>query len=231
MWTYFGTGRYETQADSGSNTQQYFFGLKDGITPRVSPYTVADLKPLDARFTSATVGSTTLKLRTVSGTNAGGDPWALKLFAGQADWGGPASASGSERVFTKALTVGGIVFFTTFIPDATTCGGSGDTWVFALDYATGLPPANPVFDLDGDKKFTDNDKVEVNGKKVVPVGIYIGRGQGSSPVIFRDTLFVTTSTPQFKECDPNANGDVTGLNALLVNIPQKKVRVESWKHN
>ena len=40
MWVYFGTGRYETQADSGSNTQQYFFGLKDGATPRVSPYTV-----------------------------------------------------------------------------------------------------------------------------------------------------------------------------------------------
>ena len=34
-----------------------------------------------------------------------------------------------------------------------------------------------------------------------------------------------------KQGDPNANGDVTGLNALLVNIPQKKVRVESWKHN
>ena len=45
-------------------------------------------------------------------------------------------------------------------------------------------------------KFTDADKIEVNGQKVVPVGIYVGRGQGSAPVLFKDTLFITTSTPQ-----------------------------------
>jgi Tfp pilus tip-associated adhesin PilY1 len=231
MWIYFGTGRYETQADSGSATQQYFFGLKDSPTPRATPYTVSDLKPLEARFTTATVNGSTVKVRTISGTNAGGDPWALKLFAKQADWGGPATASGSERVFTKPLVVGGIVFFTTFIPDATTCGGSGDTWVFALDYKTGLPPASPVFDLDGDKKFTDKDKVEINGSKVVPVGLYVGRGQGSHPVLFKDTLFVTTSTPQLQVGDANAGGTVTGLNAMMVNIPQKKIKLESWRHN
>ncbi len=231
MWVYFGTGRYETQADAGTSSQQYFFGLKDGASPRATPYTLSDLRPLEARFVSASVGASTVKVRTVNGTNAGSEPWALKLFAKQADWGGPVSASGSERVFTKPLVVGGIVFFTTFIPDATTCGGSGDTWVFALDYKTGLPPANPVFDLDGDKKFNDKDKVEINGQKVVPVGIYVGRGQGSHPVLFKDTLFVTTSTPQLQAGDANAGGEITGLNAMTVNIPGKKVKLESWRHN
>jgi hypothetical protein len=100
--------------------------------------------------------------------------------------------------------------------------------VFALDYKTGMPPTSPVFDLNGDGNFTDADKVLINGSLVMPIGVYVGRGQGSAPVLFKDTLFITTSTPQ---AGSTGSGNVTGLNSLLVNIPQKKIRVESWKHN
>ena len=71
----------------------------------------------------------------------------------------------------------------------------------------------------------------INGKLVVPIGVYVGRGQGSAPVLFKDTLFITTSSPQYESSGPVGSGNVTGLNAMLVNIPQKKIRVESWKHN
>jgi hypothetical protein len=230
LWVYYGTGRYETAADKGNTQQQYFFGLKDSPTPRASPYSLADLTTLEARFTTATIGGKDVTVRAISGANASAAPWAMKLFAGQSGWGGP-SVIGSERVFTKPLTVGGIVFFTTFIPDADICTGSGSTYLFALDYKTGLPPSKPVFDLNGDRKFTDADKVDIHGAKVVPIGVYVGRGQGSAPVLFKDTLFVTTSTPQYQQTGSVGSGNVTGLNAFLVNIPQKKIRVESWKHN
>jgi hypothetical protein len=229
LWVYYGTGRYESTADKTSTGQQYFFGLKDSATPRAVPYAPADLTSLEARFASASIGATSKPVRTIGGTNPAAAPWALKLFAGQSGWGGPSPAGASERVFTKPLVVGGIVFFTSFIPDADQCTGSGDTWVFALDYKTGLPPAKPVFDVNGDGKFTEADKVDVNGAKAMPVGVYVGRGQGSAPVLFKDTLFVTTSTAQV-QAQATGSGTVTGLNALKVNIPQKKIRLESWKH-
>ena len=230
LWVYYGTGRYETAADKVNSAPQYFLGLRDGVVPRATPYALADLASLEARFVTATIGGTARLVRTISGSNSANTPWALKLYAGQSGWGGPTLTGGSERVFTKPLVVGGVVFFTTFIPDADMCTGSGDTYVFALDYKTGLPPTRPVFDLNGDRKFTDADKIDVNGQKVVPVGIYVGRGQGSAPVLFKDTLFITTSTAQYQTTGTVGSGNMTGLNAMLVNIPQKRIRLESWKH-
>jgi hypothetical protein len=68
--------------------------------------------------------------------------------------------------------------------------------------------------------------VTISGNKIVPVGLYVGRGQGSGPVLYKNTLFITTAVAQ------NAGaGQAGGLHALLVNIPQIKIRMESWKHD
>ncbi len=92
LWVYYGTGRYETAADKVNNQQQYFFGLKDAATPRATPYSVADLTTLEARFTAATIGGKAMTLRTINGSNTSANPWAMKLFAGQSGWGGPATS-------------------------------------------------------------------------------------------------------------------------------------------
>jgi type IV pilus assembly protein PilY1 len=225
VWIYYGTGRFESEADKTSVSQQYFFGIKDlasGTFSNVAPtYTQnsSTIATLTTAIETVTVGAATKKVRTVSGTNADGKSWALKLYV-------PASG-GSERSFTKALVVGGIVFFTTYIPESGACGGSGDTYVFALDYKTGLPPAYPVFDINDDKKFTDADKVTINGVKKVPAGIYVGKGQGSTPVLFKDTLFVTTTLAQSMSAGEGSGG----LHAIAVNLADHRIRVESWKHN
>jgi Tfp pilus tip-associated adhesin PilY1 len=201
IWVYFGTGIYEQQVDKTNNITQYFFGLQDTASG-VATYEMSDLAPLKAEFTTTQIGGKDVVVRTVSGENppippyAALDPpisWAMELGPG---------ASGSERVIVKPLVIGGIVFFTTFVPDADVCEGAGDTWVFALDYQSGLASTEPIFDLNGDGKFDDNDKIDTDSdsiKDTVPIGIHVGRGKGS--------------------------------HALKVNLEKIKVKVKAWKQS
>jgi Tfp pilus tip-associated adhesin PilY1 len=221
VWIYFGTGRYENQSDKLDNNQQYFFGLKDGVTP-VATYTPEVLVTLQGKFVVADIDGESRTLRYVDGTNEFAEPWKMQLYEGSFP-DGPAS-SGSERVISRPLAVAGMVLFTTFIPDENVCAGSGETWVFAVNYKSGLAATEPVFDLNGDGKFDDNDKVEINGELVVPIGIKAGRGQGSPPVLHKDTLFITTT-------GSGEEGDGGDFFAQTINLRQQKIKVEAWREN
>jgi hypothetical protein len=218
IWLYFGTGIYEDQLDKTNSNTQYFLGLQDNAAGDKS-YVLSDLAILQAHFTLTQVDGQDVLVRTVSGTNPGNASWAMELAP---------AAVGSERVIVKPLVVGGIIFFTSFVPDANVCEGSGDTYVFAVDYNTGLAPLYPIFDLNGDGEFDDNDKVEVDGQDVVPIGVHVGRGLGSHPVLHKDTLFITTTGSG--EVDDGGDGG-GGLKNLTVNIVDQKVRVEAWRQH
>jgi hypothetical protein len=214
IWLFYGTGVYEQQIDKTNNETQYFFGLKDTVAGE-PPYQMGSLVPLAAQFTTANIDGQDVVLRTVSGSNVDNEPWVMELSPG---------VTGSERVLVKPLVVGGIVFFTTFVPDVNVCEGSGDTWLFAVDYNSGLAPTEPVFDLNGDGVFDDNDKILVDGELVVPAGIHAGRGQGSHVVLHKDTLFITTT-------GSGEDDNTGGLRSRDVNIGGRRVRVEAWREH
>jgi type IV pilus assembly protein PilY1 len=226
VWIYFGSGRYESQADKQDDHQQYFFGLKDSIIPE-APYTLSDLVSLQAKFATTTIDGASVSVRVIEGSNSLVLPWKLQLYE-KTFSGGPA-ASGTERVVSQPLVVGGLVIFTSFIPDEDICAGSGETWVFAVDFKSGLAPTTPIFDLNGDKLFNEDDKVEVEGEKVVPVGIYVGRGKGSKPVLHKNILFITTTGDGVVALGDDTNSGQEFF-AQKINIKNQTVRLEAWRH-
>jgi len=225
IWIYFGTGKYEAQADKQDDNQQYFFGLKDDGSDPLPEYTLNSIPvELEARFYTTTIDGNDITVRYVQGSNPNADSWKMKLYTKSNPFPNGPAAAGSERVFSQPLVVGGIVFFTTFIPDENVCAGTGESWLIAVDYNTGQGATLPVFDINNDGNFDDSDKVLVDGEYVVPIGIKVGRGRGSHPVLHKDTMFVTIT-------GDGDDDDDDDFFSGKVNIPGKKIRVETWRQS
>ncbi len=209
IWVYFGSGRFETQADKTNMNQQYFFGLKDAASS-TSAYTLDDLADLEATY--VTDKNTGKVVRVIDGFNSAKQSWAIKLDNTSS------GMVGSERVTARPIVVGGIVFFATFIPDQDICAGSGDAWLYAVTYDTGLGSTQPVFDLNEDGVIDEKDKAEdIDGAVHNVAAISIGKGEASNPVLYKDVLFATTT--------------VGGLSPLKVSMPNMFAKVNSWKQN
>lgn len=238
IWVYFGTGKYDDQLDKISNYQQYFFGLFDEEGSTSPAYEMDDLvqvttglvqayaldengDPVDLNNDTTVDSDDLITIRTVDCDAADKDSdgncnpselsWVLKLLA--------PGTSASERVLSRPLVVGGIVFFTTFIPDGDVCEGNGDAYLFALDWKTGSARSGSdvVFDINGDGVFDDSDATvkDPSGQEYDVIGLYIGEGKPSDPVLHNDVIFVGTTGEPPKP--------------IKVNIPGLKARLKAWK--
>ncbi|WP_020587598.1 PilC/PilY family type IV pilus protein [Desulfobacter curvatus] len=237
IWIFFGTGRYQYQIDKISADQQYFYGLFDEGASKSTPYIKSDLVEMQTEIVEAyalddngdpvdldedgDVDADDLEqYRTVfcnspdeeGRCNPDNKSWMLKLTV--------PSGSASERSISQPLIVGGVVFFTTFIPDGDVCAGNGDTYLFAVDWESGEFVSNAVFDLNGDNEYTEADQTVQDPndpdspKKVV--GLYIGTGKPVPElVIHNDILFVGTT-----DDDPTV---------VKVNLGALQSRLRSWK--
>lgn len=235
IWLYFGTGKYIEQVDKFTPDQQYFLGLFDQGASRATPYKKADLVQMQTQIISAysldengntvdlngdsVVDSDDLRqYRTISCPSPDGDgkcnpdndSWILELAI--------PVGTGSERVISQPLIVGGIVFFSTFVPDGDVCEGNGETWLFAVDWQTGEFVSNAVFDINGNGDFDSSDKTvqDTNGNSQKIAGVYIGTGKPSGElIIYNDILYVGTTNQPPKP--------------LKVNLPAQRTRLKSWQ--
>lgn len=234
IWLYFGTGKYQEQIDKLTQYQQYFFGLFDPNAGGTT-YTSGDLIEIETEIIEAyaldkdgnpvdldgdgDVDSADLRqYRTIScpfpdtdgKCNPNNESWRLKLVL--------SGGVGSERVISQPLIVGGIVFFTTFIPDGDICEGNGDTWLFAVDWKTGEFVGNEVFDINNNGEFDDGDKnvQKTDDEKKKVVGVYVGTGKPSGElIIYNDILYVGTTNQPPKP--------------IKVNLPAQRTRLRSWQ--
>jgi len=206
IWILYGTGRYESQSDKTNMEQQYFFGIQDS-SGSTTEYSLSDLVSMQARYVEDVTSGQTY--RYIDGTNPSNDSWAVALDNSSS------GLVGSERVIEKPLVAGGVVLFTTFIPDPDVCAGNGDAWVFALDVETGQAPDSPVFDINQDGVIDEDDvATDASGNTYNVAGIPVGDGQASNPTLFKDILFINTT------------GE--GLAGIDVSLEANRVQIKSW---
>jgi len=209
VWAFFGTGRYQSNADKQDENQQYFFGIKD-------PYFNSDHENGTASNDYYLSGTNTLELgisdlfeaslysvhtnRTVTGGISAVTDWnSLLTEARNYDgWYHPLEAlSGnpSERVISKATVLGGIVFFPAYTPNDDICGFGGDTNFYADYYETGtayykhILPGNITTVTQGTETTELVNKKYLVGHGAPPpaAGFHIGRESGASAFLQMST--------------------------------------------
>ncbi|MBW2185560.1 MAG: hypothetical protein JRG71_03885 [Deltaproteobacteria bacterium] len=212
VWLYFGTGQYEETADKTTMEQQYFFGLKDNDALRLSSEssggatylwnavtnTIGDPSEALTELTTSKVtvennDGTQSSYRVLDECNGDLGSWLLKLINN--DYG----MIGSERVTSKPIVIGGVVFFTTFIPDVDVCAGNGESWLYALNYKTGCTVN--VFDVDGDGTADESDTITVEGEPYEVAGKRIGNGEASDLVFDGKHLWYNTTVDGSRASD------------------------------
>lgn len=129
LWLYFGTGRYyyksTTDIDDAATTRR-LFGIQEPC------YSAADVKLNPACTTVRTVGE--LKDMTTTPTAALGASdrgWYIDLDAQSASYA-------AERLVANPMALtNGAVYFITYSPSTDVCSFTGNSYIWAVNYATG----------------------------------------------------------------------------------------------
>ena len=145
VWVYFGTGRFWAVSDKTNADTQYFFGVKDFVMTggcTESGVSSCEFKNL------LNVSNVTVCVVCASGTNQVTGVSGVTTFSGSATttlqglvqsmdgWYTTLPTSG-ERVVASPTLVGGIVYFSSFIPSSDICSGAGTGNLYGLYYLTG----------------------------------------------------------------------------------------------
>ncbi len=169
LMVFVGGGRFITELDriNAGDSQRYFYGFIDNDT-YVDGATDLLEQTVDANFPGQSVL-----------TNH-----AIDFDSGQMGWKLKLEDNGEMNV-TRSILRDGIVFFNSFSPTPSSCGGLGYGYKYAAKMSNGGQPSNAVFDINGDDQvdLIDNatnangdtgivSKVKVDG--YLPEPVFIG---------------------------------------------------------
>jgi type IV pilus assembly protein PilY1 len=153
LWVYFGTGKFMGTTDKPDSYQQTFYGIKDPCATASCSTTVANNDTSLFNATNVVVNETG-GVATV--TNGGSSvSWSNLLGQANAKTGGwyynlwTSSGLPSERVIYRPVVYGGVVLFTTFVPNSDICGYGGSSYLYALNYITGTANDSAVIGKTG----------------------------------------------------------------------------------
>ncbi len=149
IWVYAGSGKYFSDVDEADTAAQLFLGLQDKPSGTY-PVTTASLDDRTNVTTTGVVTGTTTACLYNSATNSFGlrtlvtsiSQTSSSVAPSTTGWFLSLSVSPtSERVISRPLAVGGLVDFLTYRPSSDLCSYGGDSYLYAVDYLTGVAPS------------------------------------------------------------------------------------------
>jgi type IV pilus assembly protein PilY1 len=194
LWVYFGTGRYFSEADKTDSSLQRFYGIIDPCIHGGCTDTISISNLLDASLATVSTGGS------VSGISGVTD-WTslLSTVKGKDGWYLNLTTSG-ERTLSKPSVLGGIVLFTTFIPNNYICSFGGTGKLYALFYTTGTAYKRSVIGTEGD---VIKKSMDLGVGVPSSLGIHVGQEEGGKG-------YVQQSTGTIQEIDVNPAFKIKG---------------------
>jgi type IV pilus assembly protein PilY1 len=101
-----------------------------------------------------------------------------------------------EKVLGKPLVAGGLVFFTTYVPQASTCGAGGNSYLYVVDYMCRPLQSNPLRDAG----LATTIYYSSDGSDMSAVRASLGEGMPSQPVLDStgEHVLIQTSDAEIK---------------------------------
>lgn len=133
LWLYFGTGRYffkDTTTIDDSSNQRRIYGIKE-------PCYDSNANDISQSCTPTVLDTTSLQNQTTIGAfDPSNQGWYVNL-----DPADSTAMVSAERVITDPIaSPSGVVYYTTFQPNADVCSYGGNSYIWAVNYATGGTP-------------------------------------------------------------------------------------------
>ena len=146
VWVYAGTGRYFSDQDEQDLSQQFVFGVKD-------PYwsTGSDSLLWDNLYniSNATVQQTDTGTFVYGLDSIMSYSTLLTVIQEQEGWRNSLPHA-REKVISTPILIGGVLFFTTFVPSEDICAFGGSSALYGVDYLTGVPGETSILGMDED---------------------------------------------------------------------------------
>jgi len=132
-WVFSGTGRYFTPSDKNDTSQQSFYGLKEPVDGNgdkswneLVSTDLIDVTNVKVYTDGSVEGSSNSDWESLLTDQSIKDGWILDFSTGT-----------GERNLGQAALTGGLLSFTTFIPESDICTAGGESLFWALYYETG----------------------------------------------------------------------------------------------
>lgn len=185
---YFGTGKYIEDSDKSAGTTQSFYGVWDKDLPGISGSTVAksSLRQRKILADNVAIPGSEFTARITSGVDDSHvDGGGNVEWSSENGWYLDFNTLAGERVITDAIVRNKQIIFTTVIPGAeSACSAGGDSLLMGLDLEQGARPGSVLFDINGDSKFDDNDKVALSADVSATIsGLNLNIGIVAKPTV------------------------------------------------